>query len=443
MALATFHFPRGFLWGTATAAHQVEGNNTNNDWWAWEQIPGKILNGHKSGAACDWWGGRWRDDFDRAADSDHNAHRLSIEWSRIQPAPDRWDEHALDRYRDILRGLQQRGMTPLVTLHHFTLPQWLAERGSWEYADIPGLFATYTGRVVEALREYASLWVTINEPNVLTAYAYIQGLWPPGKKDLGAAVRAITNLVRAHAAAYHAIHTVQPNARVGLASMYRGFLPARSWSPADRLIAGLQSGQFNALFPQAATSGVLRFPAWNRRLPEAKNTLDFLGINYYTREWMSFNLLKAGDLFGKRFFQPEADLSDTGMIANDPEGLFEALKWGLQFKLPIIITENGVENADDRLRPRYIIQHLRQAWRAVNFNWPVKGYFHWTLVDNFEWERGWTQRFGLWELDPETQARRKRPSADLYAEICRENGISAEMVARFAPEVFPKMFPNI
>jgi len=135
-------------------------------------------------------------------------------------------------------------------------------------------------------------------------------------------------------------------------------------------------------------------------------------------------------------------MSSTGFIANEPRGLFEAVKWGLQFGLPIMITENGVEDAGDSLRRRYLIQHLHQLWKAVNFNFPVKGYYHWTLVDNFEWERGWTQRFGLWELDVDTQARRKRPSADLYAEICQTNGISSEMVARFAPELFPDMFPN-
>ena len=147
-------------------------------------------------------------------------------------------------------------------------------------------------------------------------------------------------------------------------------------------------------------------------------------------------------LFSDRFFLPGADLSDTGFIANTPAGMFEAIRWALKYKKPIMITENGVEDADDDLRPRYLIQHLHQVWRAVNFNYPVKGFFHWTLVDNFEWERAWTQRFGLWELNPETQGRRKRPSADLYAEICRENGISSEMVARFAPEIFGQMFPN-
>jgi beta-glucosidase len=147
-------------------------------------------------------------------------------------------------------------------------------------------------------------------------------------------------------------------------------------------------------------------------------------------------------MFGRRFYPPDADLSDNGFIANEPEGLFTALKWALQFKKPIIITENGVEDGDDHLRPRYLLQHLHQLWRGVNFNWPVKGYFHWTLVDNYEWERGWTQRFGLWELDTETQARRKRPSADLYAQICRENCISSDMVSHYAPEIYAQMFPE-
>jgi beta-glucosidase len=132
MAEATFHYPRGFLWGTATASHQNEGQNTNNNWWAWEQQNGRIVDGHKSGAACDWWGGRWREDFDRAVEGGQNAHRLSIEWSRVQPTPDIWDENALDRYREIVRGLVERGLTPLVTLHHFSHPLWLVENGAWE-----------------------------------------------------------------------------------------------------------------------------------------------------------------------------------------------------------------------------------------------------------------------------------------------------------------------
>jgi beta-glucosidase len=441
MPQATFHFPRGFLWGTATASHQVEGNNTNNNWWAWEQEPGRILQGHKSGLACDWWGGRWREDLDRAAAGGQNAHRLSIEWSRIQPAPERWDEDALDRYREIMRGLHERGMIPMVTLHHFSDPLWLTEMGGWENDLVVEYFEKYTRKVVEGLKEYASLWVTINEPNVYALSGYILGDFPGGKQDFRAALRVLENMLRSHAAAYRVIHTLQPAARVGVAINYRGFQPAKSWFPPDSLAAWLQSRTFNDLFPRALRDGMMGLPLLRKRIPEAKGTQDFIGINYYTKDRVSFNLLKYQELFGRRFYPPNADLSDTGFIANEPTGMFEALKWGLQFNVPIFVTENGVEDSDDHLRPRYLAQHLHQVWRGVNFNWPVRGYFQWTLVDNFEWERGWTQRFGLWELDLETHARRKRRSADLYAEICRENGLSSEMVAKYAPEIFDVMFP--
>jgi len=153
-------------------------------------------------------------------------------------------------------------------------------------------------------------------------------------------------------------------------------------------------------------------------------------------------LLKPGEMFGRRFYPSDADLSENGYIANLPEGMFAALEWGRQFDAPIIITENGVNDSEDKIRPRYLIQHLHQVWRAVNFNYPIKGYFHWTLVDNFEWERGWSQRFGLWGLNLETLARLKRPSVDLYADICKRNGIASETVSRFAPEIFDQMYPG-
>jgi len=442
MAQANYQFPRGFLWGCATASHQVEGNNKNNNWWAWEQQPGRIVQGHKSGLACDWWGGRWREDFDRAVETHQNAHRLSVEWSRIQPAPDRWDEAALDNYREMLQGLVERNLTPMVTLHHFSDPLWLTERGGWETPEAANLFDRYVEKTVEALGEYVNLWVTINEPNVLLASGYFMGVFPPGKQDLGLALKVAENLTRAHAMAYQTIHRLQVQARVGIAINYRIFTPAQAWSPLDRWTAGMQGLLFNEMFPGAFQTGRLRSPAWFKRISQAKGTQDFLGINYYSRDLIAFNLLKPGNLFARRFYPATDEVSSTGFIANVPEGMFEALKWGQKFNLPILITENGVEDAEDKLRPRYLIQHLHQVWRAVNFNFPVKGYFHWTLVDNFEWERGWTQRFGLWELDVDTQARRKRPSADLYAEICRENAISSDMVARYAPEILETLFPG-
>ena len=441
MAQAAYHFPRGFLWGTATAAHQVEGNNTNNNWWAWEQEPGHIRNDQKSGLACDWWNGRWREDFDRAAAGGQNSHRMSIEWSRIQPAPDRWDEYALDRYRQMIRDLQDRGLTPMVTLHHFSDPLWFYETGGWENDSAPQQFEKYVRKTVEALREYVSLWCTINEPNGYAASGYILGDFPPGKKDLQTGLKVAVNLMRGHAAAYRAIHNLQPQARAGVAHHFRLFQGARSWFPLDRLAAGFHFRFFDEIFPRALSRGILPWPL-NTRIPEVKGTQDYLGVNYYTKEFVSFDLAKTKELFSRRFYQKDAELSETGFIANEPEGMFEILKWGRQFNLPMIITENGVEGSDDNFRRRYLIQHIHQVWRAVNFNWPVKGYYYWTLVDNFEWERGWTQRFGLWELDRETQVRRKRPSADLYAEICRENGLTTEMVAKYAPEISEKIFPT-
>ncbi len=440
MAKATYHFPRGFLWGAATSSHQVEGNNTNNQWWAWEQKPGHILNDHKSGLACDWWNGRWREDFDRAVEGGQNAHRFSLEWSRIQPAPDRWDEEALDRYLEMLRGMQERGLTPLLSLHHFSDPLWINELGGWENAATLAYFDSYVRKAVDTLKDYVSYWVTINEPNIYAFNGYLLGDFPPGKKHLSSALQVMSNMVRGHAAAYHTIHEIQPVARVGFAHHYRGTAPASSWSPLDRFAAGLMQDIFNDAFPRALSTGIFRTMLGRQRIPLAKATQDFIGINYYTRDLVSFSPFQPG--FLKRKFRPGVEMSKTNFIANEPEGFYDTIQWARQFKLPILVTENGIDDPEDTVRPSYLTQHIYQMWRAVNFNHPVKGYFHWSLLDNFEWERGWTQRFGLWALDEQTQGRVKRPSADLYAEICRENGLSADMVARYAPTVFAKLFPN-
>jgi beta-glucosidase len=464
MPQATFQFPAGFLWGTATSAHQVEGGNTNNNWAAWEAEPGRILKGGKAGLACDWWGGgRWKEDFDRAAETGQNAHRLSIEWSRIQPSPDRWNEDALDHYREIIRGLVMRNMTPMVTLHHFTDPLWLYERGGWENDETPELFAAYTARVVEALKEYVTLWITINEPNIYALMGYIDGSFPPGKSSLKLAYQVLRNMVRGHGLAYRAIHNIQPQARVGGAAIaYRSIQAERPAFLPDRWIASLGDYHFNRAFSNALVDGKFRFGLWRDTLPEAAGTQDFIGLNYYTGDVVGLTLSghknphidteikEDGEVkntvpqmrFLHREFSPNTEVSDTGFIANYPQGFFEALKWAKSFGKPILVTENGIEDAEDDLRPRYMVEHIHQVWRAVNFNFPIKGYFHWTLVDNFEWERGWMQRFGLWGLDLATRTRIHRRSVDVYAAICKENGISSEMVAKYTPEILTKLFPG-
>jgi len=441
MPQATVHFPKGFLWGCATASHQVEGNNTNNNWYEWEQT------GHtrdKAGLACDWWGGRWKEDMDRAAETDQNTHRFSIEWSRVQPSPDRWDEDALEHYRAMARGMTERGLMPMVTLHHFTDPLWLYKECGWEKAETVQRFEIYVRKVVEALKEYVSYWITINEPNVYALSGYVTGDFPACNKGLNVAMQVMANMLRGHAAAYHAIHEIQKEARVGYALHYRPQVAARSWFPLDALMRGIQDKGINMAFPSGISTGVMRTPLGNFNIPEAKGTQDYLGLNYYSVDTVKFDITNPRELFASRFYPEDSDFSATNFIANIPTGLFDSLKWAVQTypNTPILITENGVEDPDDKMRPRYIAQHVHQVWRAVNFNWPVKGYYHWSLVDNFEWERGWSQRFGLWGLDVETQARIRRPSVDLYAAICNENGLSSEMVQKYCPEVMPKIFPG-
>lgn len=442
-AEATHFFPKNFLWGTATSGYQYEGNSLNTDFWQWEQGEGRIAHGHKSGRACDWWEGRrWEEDFDRAAADGHNALRLSVEWSRIEPTPARWDEDALDHYREMVKGLRARGLTPMVTLHHYVNPLWVAERNSWETGEIVPLFQRYVRKVVKALGEHVSLWCTINEPNAYLYHCWVEGAFPPGKKDINLGFRAAVNLLRAHAAAYRAIHELQPHALVTLPILFTPIEPAHPGSSLDRWATQTQFNLFSGLFPDAIRTGRMRRLFGGVSVPEVKGTLDFFGLQYYTAFVTRFDLTRAGELFGRRSFPPQAEVDDANYYASYPAGFFWSLKWAHQLGLPIYVTENGIGDEADKLRPRYTLAHLRQLWRAANFNWKVRGYFHWSLVDNFEWERGWTHRFGLYALDTETLVRTPRRSAQLYSEICKTNSLSSDIVARYAPELRETMFPG-
>lgn len=445
VAEATLHFPRDFRWGTATAAYQVEGNNTDSDWWAWEQTPGRIHNGETAGLACNWWAqsGASEADFDRAAAMGQDALRLSIEWSRIEPEPGRWEDAALDRYRHMLRELRRRNIEPMVTLHHFTNPLWLLLEGGWTSSESVQRFERYVRKVVEALREFTDLWCTINEPVIYALLGYVDGRWPPGKRSLRLAFEVLTNLVRAHAVAYDVIHELQPGARVGFAHNMRLFDPARPGSPLDRRVAALQDRLFNGSFLDALLTGRLWYPLGrSRRIPKAAGTLDFIGLNYYTRDRVAFDPRQVRHAFGRNFPTPGAEVGDGNYGEIYPEGLFRCIRRLVPTRLPIYITENGVPDADDSRRPAFLLTHLRQVWRAINFNWPIMGYYHWTLVDNFEWADGWSLRFGLFALDPQTQVRTLRPSGQLYAEICRTNTLTSEMAARYAPQVKEVLFPG-
>ncbi|MBI3976346.1 MAG: glycoside hydrolase family 1 protein [Armatimonadetes bacterium] len=415
-------FPPGFLWGTATSAHQVEGDNTNNDWWAWEHQAGRIAQGHRSGRAGDWWRAA-EADFDRMAALHQNAHRLSVEWSRLEPQPGRWDERALRRYREMLAGLRRRAITPMITLHHFTFPLWVARRGGWLWNAFPGAFGRFARRTVEALGDLADLWCTLNEPVAAIISGYLIGRFPPGGGGLLRTRVAVVNAVRAHAAAYHAIHAAQPAAQVGIAAYLRVFDPARPASRLDRLVAGAQDRVVNWMFLDALRDGVLRGLWQTVRIPESAGSLDFIGVNYYTRDLVRFDPRAVRTLFGRNTPTPGAPLSDGGYGEIYPVGLFRVLEQVRAYGRPIYITENGLPDADDDLRPAFLVSHLREAWRALQEGADIRGYFHWSLIDNFEWADGWTLRFGLIGMDPATQVRTPRPSSALYAEICRTGSV--------------------
>ena len=231
-------FPDGFLWGAATSAYQVEGANTNNDWWLWEQHEGKIADGSRCGLSCNHYH-LYQGDFDIAKELGHNAHRFSLEWSRIEPKRGQWNEEAIDHYRKVLSALKQRGIIPIVTLFHFTFPIWVAKMGGFENPEIVPLFQRYTTKVCQELGEDIEYLVTLNEPMVYLYMGYIQKIWPPGKNIGVKILKVLKNMRQAHTEAYRAIHRTcqhfpNKNPLVGLAKYMRIFHPYRENSFLDK-----------------------------------------------------------------------------------------------------------------------------------------------------------------------------------------------------------------
>jgi beta-glucosidase len=431
-------FPQGFLWGTATSSHQVEGNNTNNDWWAFEQQPGAIWHGDRSGLACDWWRNAERD-FDLMAGMGHNAHRLSVEWSRIEPEKGTFDPAAIVRYRQMLTGLRKRGIEPMVTLFHFTTPLWLAREGGWSNPAVVGHFRRFVRHTVDQLGGLVTLWCPINEPGIYATLGYLFAEHAPGVRSWRLCFRVLGHLLQAHAAAYRVIHELHGSAQVGLAKAMQVFDALEPTDWASVRLARLFDHLFNGLVLRAVDDGRLRFPLGLgiRRHAPLVDSLDFLGINYYSRQRVSLRKRGGGRLsvLGRT---PGAEVSDSGRRGPYSEiypiGLYRVLKRVAAMGKPIYVTENGLPDADDDQRPSFLLSHLSQMQRAMAEGVDVRGYYHWTLVDNFEWAEGWALRFGLVALDVETQTRIPRPSASLYTDIIRANAITREMVRAYAPE---------
>lgn len=432
-------FPQNFFWGAATAAHQVEGQNFNNDWSDWEKTPGLIRDGHTSGVACDWWNGKWRGDFDGAKQLGQNAHRMSIEWSRLEPEPGDWDRGAAAMYRAMMAGLRERGIEPFVTLVHFTLPLWFLEKGGWLNDASPEMLERYVVRALETFGDLNHFWITLNEPNLYMLLSYVWKSRPPGAGSITQAMRVARNMILAHYRAYAAIHRVQANAQVSLAHQWRWITPVNPKSPLDRFAAWQGNYLTNEMFVRALTTGKLPLPlGWNEKIGDGKMPLDFFALNYYFENRVMFDISRPGSVFARQIPSewlqgtPYASFQDAGEPA--PNAFFELLKLLAKLDLPIYITENGTfEIGRDNQSP-YLVTHLAALHRAIRQGADVRGYFWWTLVDNFEWDQGYWLRFGLYHLDVETQARTKRPVADVYAEIAHANGIPDELMEKYGRE---------
>ena len=442
---AALTFPAGFRWGVATAAHQYEGGNTNNSWYAWEQA-GHIKSGERSGLACDWWRNAELD-FDLAQQLGLSALRLSIEWSRIEPRPGEWDDAAIARYRQMLAGLRERGIEPMVTLHHFSNPLWLEQRGAFLWSEAPERFARFARFAAEHLADLCDMWCTVNEPNVYAIVGYVIGDFPPGRGGFAAATRVQGNLARAHAAAYHAIHAVQPAARVGWAQNINTFDPARPGFAPDRWVARGLDAAFNGFFPQAVQKGRVAFPfgLGGGDVSMARGTADWVGLNLYYRDLVRFDPRLPGQLFGRREVAKGAPLGDQPVTGTwgevYPQGIVRASERLAALGKPIYVTENGVSDDADRLRPWQIARAVKALHEALARGVDLGGYYLWSLVDNFEWAEGWTTRFGLAALDLATQERSLRRSGELYGAIARANALTPPMLREYAPAVLADVFP--
>ena len=377
-----------FLWGAATSAHQVEGGNEANDWHDWERAPAGICV-EPSGAACDHVN-RYREDVALLAGLGLNCYRFSLEWSRIEPQPGRFDERWLEHYRSVCVACRAHELLPIVTLHHFTNPRWLAAEGGWEEPRTAERFAGFCARVAEALGDLMAAAITINEPNIPALLGYEDGVFPPGKRDRGARLRATEVFLEGHRRAVGALRERLPELPVGLA------VAMADW--------------------QALPGGEAQL-AETRRLREdvflaATDGDDFVGVNAYTRHRI-----------GPRGWlgnEEGVELTGTGWEFW-PEALEATLRraWEVTRGRPLIATESGVATDDDRRRIAYVERAVAGMDRAVRDGVDVRGFIYWSALDNFEWQLGYGPRFGLIGVNRATQERTVRESGRLLGELAR------------------------
>ena len=415
----TLKFPLGFLWGAAASAHQVEGN-CHNDWTEWEKKNAERLAGEAgkkwekwqqeqflemfekenyiSGAACDHYN-LYETDFDMAKELGMNAQRISIEWSRIEPEEGKFDEKEIEHYRKVIKAIKDRGMEPFVTLWHWTEPVWFGEKGGWTSSKSKYYFSRFVEKIVSQYKDSVKFWVIINEPNVGIGFGYLLGSQPPGKKGPISFSRAFFNLFSSFKLASLKIREIDDNAEIGIANSITHY--------DVRIFPGLY-------FPIVSIIEFFSRYFLRKSIPYCT----FIGCNYYSRYVVSTQ---------KKNILPE-NRNDLGWEIY-PEGIYNVLKEMRKYNLPIYVTENGLADSKDGKREKFIKDHLFWVHKAIQEGANVRGYFYWSLLDNFEFPdmRGFWPRFGLIEVDYKTQVRNIRKSALEYAKICKNNEVEIDV----------------
>ncbi|SFE53597.1 beta-glucosidase [Paenibacillus catalpae] len=422
-------FPDHFLWGASTAAHQVEGNNTNSDFWLMENLEGSLFK-EPSGSAVDHYN-RYREDIAAMARLGLNAYRFSIEWARIEPEEGRFEPAEIEHYRDMLLACKESNITPIVTLHHFSSPQWLIREGGWESAQTPARFARYCTHVMRELGDLLPYVCTINEANISIGIKKIMKRMQAQAKTPGAQVGLNTGdnmsqmqkyfmaLSKAFGLPPTEVHSfLAPRTENGLTTIFQAHREAKA---AIRRISPLTKvGVTLSLYDiQSVPGGEEQAAhAWQEEflqfLPYLQDD-DFFGLQNYTRA-----------VYGPEGILPLPEGAEITQMGNEyyPEGLGAVVRYvSKQLNIPIIITENGIATDDDTRRVAFIDQALKGVHDCIADGIQVNGYMHWSLMDNFEWQLGFSKRFGLIEVDRTSQERTIKPSGIHLGNIAKRNAI--------------------
>jgi beta-glucosidase len=406
-------FHDGFLWGVATSAFQLEGS-PHADWSSWDEIlsakPG-VTNHYEL----------YREDLALLKNLGVNAYRFSLEWSRIQPHENIWDEKAVGHYQEVIDILRRDNIEPMVTLHHFTHPLWFIKKYPWHEDASVDKFLAYVEKSLRVLSG-VNYWITFNEPYVLILAGYFEGCTPPAVKSVPLGIRALTNILKAHAGAYDIIHAKYPDAQVSVAHNMAALAPWKRWNPLDRFLARIAKYFYNHSLLEAFLTGRLRlnFPFQKEQeIPvPIQNKLDFFGVNYYTRIHMRFNPLKKMGIEMRHLDIDGHGLTDMGWEIH-PFGLEKVLRYASRLGVPLIITENGIATRDSQKKIRFMKKHIDVVEHCIQQGMDIRGYFYWSLIDNYEWLQGLDARFGLYKVDFDTLKRTPTNAAAYYSYLIK------------------------